>query len=81
MNEMSLAAGSLPLPRYLYSFDSYQVKNESSLDTKFVIFGGETKSKCYLNDLWGYSVSTNQWERESRLQAEQNEACKTLQGS
>ena len=59
--------------------DTYAVDNEGVTDTRFAIFGGATTNKCYLNDLWEYSVIENKWEEKSKPEAEPLEACRFLE--
>ena len=59
--------------------DTYTVEGEGHADTRFAVFGGATTSKCYLNDLWEYSVLDSKWEEKSKPEAEPSEACRFLE--
>ncbi|KAK9811720.1 hypothetical protein WJX72_008961 [[Myrmecia] bisecta] len=65
--EVTPEPGPYPLPRFLYSSDSYTVANATSdeVDTRFVVFGGEARHVCYLNDVWEYSQLANRWSQLS----------------
>lgn len=77
-SESACLTGRTPPSRYLYSTDTYTVQSLESQDTRFVVFGGASKHKCYLDDLWVYSVSENMWSEKSKLSPGQPHRCRYL---
>jgi hypothetical protein len=76
---MGMLTGKVPPSRYLYSMDTYTTEVNSTLDSRFVVFGGAGDHRCYLDDLWEYSVAGNTWQEMSKLAADQPHKCQHLE--